>query len=86
MPLYTYECPCGQQQNLFRSVATRHDRADCDCGKAMKKIIAMGYSHSDVDIETDDIDGTKRRITSSHELKKLMRQNDVVEKFGRKWI
>ena len=86
MPLYSYECECGEQRNLFRSIANRHDQVDCVCGNAMEKIIAMGYSHSDVDIVTDDIDGTNRRITSSHELKDYMRRNDVVEKYGKRWI
>ena len=87
MPLYTYHCTtCDTQKNLIRSVAERHAETHCDCGSAMTKIIATGFAHSDVDIVTDDIDGINRRITSSHELKSLMRKNDVMEKFGKGWI
>ena len=86
MPLYTYRCNCGEQKNLFRRIADRHDPVDCVCGRAMKKTIAVGYAHSDVNVVTDDIDGIQRHITSSHELKKLCRENNVIEKFGKGWI
>lgn len=87
MPLYTYSCEkCDITTNLFRSVDQRHAETHCECGSQMKKIIATGFAHSDVDIVTDDIDGINRRITSSHELKSLMRKNDVTERFGKGWI
>ena len=87
MPLYSYECEyCGKQNDKFSSVAERHSTLECQCGGAMKKVIACGFAHSDIDILTDDIDGTMRRITSKKVLKNVMRDAKVVERFGQGWF
>lgn len=87
MPLYSYECEnCGKHEDRFSSVAERHSATECQCGGALKKIIARGFAHSDIDILTDDIDGTMRHITSRKVLKSVMRDAKVIERFGRGWF
>jgi len=86
MPLYVYQCDqCDSQLDRFYSVADRHTKLACECGGPMKKIIARGHAHSDIDVTTDDIDGVPRHINSRRHLRDLMREKNVIEKFGRGW-
>jgi putative FmdB family regulatory protein len=40
MPIYTYECPCGVYTEELRSVAARHEPAQCEaCGKESTLVV-----------------------------------------------
>ena len=43
MPLYVYECKCGNKFEAIKSIADRHN-VICDCGKLAKLIISFNGS------------------------------------------
>ncbi len=40
MPLYEYQCECGERMEAFRSIANRHE-AICACGKTPSLRISL---------------------------------------------
>ena len=40
MPLYSYKCECGKEVEVFRSMDSRNDPMQCECGKDMTLEVA----------------------------------------------
>ncbi len=77
MPLYQYQCPkCGSKEELFRSVARRHDYVACCCGGMMKK--EFGVPHLDIISPYFD-EGLGCDIQSASHRRRVMRQLNVIE-------
>ncbi|RLI54662.1 MAG: zinc ribbon domain-containing protein [Candidatus Thorarchaeota archaeon] len=42
MPIYEYECECGNKTEAFFHIADSPDAIECEkCGKKMKKVISL---------------------------------------------
>ena len=85
MPLYTYECStCAGIEEAFRSIANRNQAPECSvCGTITKKIIS-GYSVVG-DVEPYYDDNLQSYIKSKQHRKQVMREQGVMEKYGRNW-
>lgn len=49
MPIYEYECSCGQRTTIYRSVADRENCPTCrDCGGDTRKIVSRANVNPDI--------------------------------------
>lgn len=85
MPIYTYACSdCEAEQDAFRSIEKRNDAPDCDlCGIKTHKIISSYAAIGDLEPYYDD--NLQSYVKSKQHRKQVMREQDVCEKFGKKW-
>ena len=38
MPIYSYECKCGETKLVTRSMHDKEENPVCDCGEVMKRV------------------------------------------------
>ena len=85
MPIYEYRCQtCEEITEGFNSVADRDNAPPCDsCGKETRKIISLYRVHGDFEEYYDD--NLETHIKSKQHRKKVMKEKDVVEMYGKGW-
>lgn len=84
MPIYSYVCQaCRQETDDYRSVANRNDCPTCECGGETKKIISAYRVHSDLQPYYDD--NLETHIESRQHRAQVMREQGVVEGYGKGW-
>jgi len=85
MPIYEYRCPgCHELTEAYRRVSERNDAPACRaCGGATNKIISAGRVHPDFSPYYDD--NLEAWVKSKQHRKKIMREQGVVEAYGKGW-
>jgi hypothetical protein len=78
MPLYEYECQCGERKEAVRTVANRK-RAPRHCGKSMTLQVTASYSVWGVFQEYRAIGRGRPLIKTRQEHKDYLRQNGYEE-------
>lgn len=93
MPLYDFECTvCGKIKDEFYKIDECPSKIKCECGKMMKKILAIGHGGIQVDTEptwlagardglqdTDAIRAKKvKPIETRREYKDFLKRNNIV--------
>ena len=88
MPLYDFNCDnCGQTFERYAKMDEKVvDCEACGDGMAFRKITARYSVIKEPDFVTDNISGEPERIDSKKKLRRLLRENDVTEKYGNGWI
>lgn len=83
MPIYTYNCTCGNEEDAFRHINQRHDSPVCGCGETMNlKIVGtmlqpvMGGG----DFPGYQCPVTDEFVTSRKRRKEIMKEHNLVEK------
>jgi len=83
--LYEYRCQlCDKITEAHRSVAKRDDAPECSCGGHTRKIISIQRVHSDFAPYYDD--NLETHVQSKQHRKKVMKEKDVVEAYGKGWM
>ncbi len=85
MPLYDFKCEnCGNVQEKFAKID--EITSPCDCGTEMKRLITSRYYvNPDIEYVTDNISGDPIRVSSRKQLRGLLRQHGLVERYGKGW-
>ena len=85
MPIYTYRCQaCDKVNEAFRSIAERDNAPRCEhCKSVTKKIISKQSVHSDFAPYYDQ--NLETYIESKQHRKKVMKEKDVYEAYGKGW-
>jgi len=88
MPLYTFECPCGNRQDEIFKINECPEEISCSCGKIAKKIIISGNggiqcdSINDVSWLPSALDNLQpdgeRRLTSRSEYKRYLKEKRII--------
>lgn len=77
MPIYVVKCDaCGQEQDIYRTVAEIDDLPDC-CGVKTHRVIQASMVASDIQPYQSMIDGSM--ITSRSKHKAHLKQNGCIE-------
>ena len=84
-PLYDYQCRlCGKVEEKYAHMDEM--RLRCNCGEQTDRLTTVKYNViGDVDFVTDNITGEPTRITSRKQMKKIMKEHGVMEKYGKGW-
>ena len=86
MPIYDFECLECKVRDERHAKIDETKKTCAYCGGEMKRLITSRYNViGDVEFVTDNITGNPVRVTSRRQLKKLMQENDVVQKYGKGW-
>lgn len=89
MPLYQYKCPeCGAIEDKFNCIDNHKNGPIC-CGKPMHQWFGSINIISDFQPYIDEHiskDGKPVLVQSKQHRKKLMKENDVYEAYGKGWI
>lgn len=87
MPLYVFECQCGEQQEKVFKINDCPKEILCECGNKAKKIFAPGGgiqcdSINDVSWLSSAIDSLQpddeRRIVSRSEYKRYLKEKNII--------
>jgi putative FmdB family regulatory protein len=82
--IYEYRCQnCKEITQAVRSVADRDNAPDCKCGGTTRKIISVQRVHGDFRPYYDV--NLECGIESKQHRKKVMKERDVVEAYGKGW-
>jgi putative FmdB family regulatory protein len=83
--LYEYRClSCKETTEAHRSVADRNNAPECShCGGITRKIISIQRVHSDFAPYYDE--NLETHIQSKQHRKKVMKEKDVYEAYGKGW-
>ncbi len=86
MPLYDFKCrKCGLVTEQFARMDERTGL--CSCGAETERQISRHYVIDDIDVVTEDLYPNKSvHITSRRQLRNLLREHGVVERYGKGWI
>ena len=66
MPIYSYECDCGAQQEMFSTVANRDRAVPQHCGLPMRRVILPAYAVEDIQPYKSMITGEMITSRSQH--------------------
>lgn len=79
MPIYTYECPCGNSHEEVRKIDQRLLPTKCVCGDQMKLIISpvansyiSGYPYHDSVLDCE--------VSNPAHRKRLLKENGLIER------
>lgn len=87
MPLYVFECSCGNKQEEVFKINNCPKEIFCVCGKKAKKIIVAGGgiqcdSINDVSWLSSALDNLQpdgeRRLTSRSEYKRYLKEKNII--------
>lgn len=86
MPLYDYQCEdCQQVEERYAGM----DQPELECrqcgGKAHRVFSTRYWVHGEPDYVTDNISGKPVRVTSRRQLRDLLKQHGLMERFGKGW-
>jgi len=85
MPVYEARCQtCSELTEYIRCVADRDNVPECKhCGKDTRKIISLSNPHPDFQPYYDD--NLQTGIQSRQHRNKVMKEQGVMESFGKGW-
>jgi putative FmdB family regulatory protein len=84
MPTYGFQCKnCGEEKEMFRSIAKMNDDLPECCGEVMERKIFASYVVADIQpykaMAIDQRTGTVPTITSLSEHREFLKANGLVE-------
>lgn len=83
MPLYEWQCSCGQTADEFRRMAERNLPKQCACGKTMERTITTYKAIGDLTPYYDD--NLESWVESKRHRQQVMREKGVSEIYGKGW-